>query len=304
MKTALAADLGGTKCRFALVAEDFSVHRVQQFATVRDRPAFLDRMQAAVAAVLQDLPAGLARPDCFGVGTAGTVPVDGRSVHEAPNLPLDGFALAEHLEQRFGCRVIVLNDGRASAWGEYLRGEARGADPLLCLFFGTGIGIGLMVGGRPFAGAANAAGEIGHTLHVPGGRRCACGRAGHFEAYCGGRAITERAAAEIGPRPDGSPWTVGEVVRNDGAAARRILAEARTAATVLVVNACTLLNPAAVVLGGGVLSGWPALRQDIARSVAAECSRPIVEAVRLVPSRGGSDAILWGAAAAAGLWQG
>ena len=241
------------------------------------------------------------------------IPRDGRSIAVAPNLPLDGFPLAQHVETAFGLCTTLLNDGRASAWGEFLRGHAAGRDPLLCLFFGTGIGIGLIVDGKPFAGATNAAGEIGHTTFRPGGRRCPCGGLGHFEAYCGGRAITERALAEIGPPPqqgaDAPAWTVGKVVNAAAqpgpgqAAAQAILAEAEAAACALVANACTLLNPGAVVLGGGVLLGWPGLQQRIIAHVPAATSVPIHRELQFVPTLGGSDAILWGAAAATGaLW--
>lgn len=309
MRTVLAGDLGGTKCRFALVAEDFSVLRVQRVTTVRERAPFLAEFERAIAAVLAVLPTGCAAPTAAGFGTAGVIPLDGQSIDHAPNLPLDGFPLARHVEQRFGLRATLLNDGRASAWGEYLRGLAVGRDPLLCLFFGTGIGIGLIVDGRPFAGATNAAGEIGHTIYVPGGRRCPCGGLGHFEAYCGGRAIVERAAEQLGAAPNGT-WNVGDVVAvaaggaAGAAAARAILDEAAAAARALVANACTLLNPSAVVLGGGVLDGWPALRGELESHVRQATSRLIHEHLTFVPSLGGSDAILWGAAAATGaLWQ-
>jgi glucokinase len=305
MQTVLAGDLGGTKCRFALVSADFGVHRVQHVATVRDRGAFLAAFDGAIAAVLGDLPPGLERPAAAGFGTAGVIPMHGRSIDHAPNLPLDGYPLADHVERRFQLRTTLLNDGRASAWGEFLRGHAVQRDPLLCLFFGTGIGIGLIVGGRPYQGATNAAGEIGHAVFVPGGRRCPCGGAGHFEAYCGGRAITERAAAEVGVAPaDG--WTVGAVVaaaEAGNAAARTILADAESAAGALVQNAATLLNPSAIVLGGGVLAGWPALRARLVAHVRATTSPSIHRDLLFADSLGGSDAILWGAAAATGsLW--
>ena len=223
-----------------------------------------------------------------------------------PNMPLDGFDLAEHLETRHRLPLAVLNDGRACAWGEYLRGHARGRDPLLALFFGTGIGTGLMVHGKPYAGATSAAGEIGHTIHVPGGRRCSCGRRGCFEAYCGGRPMVERAEAELGPLAGGQAWDVGEISRRAELddRARQILADAERAATAMVASACTLLNPSAVVLGGGVLTGWPDLRGKIEEFTRAHCTAPVTRELAFVSSLGGSDAILWGAAAATGqVWS-
>ncbi|MFT6081011.1 MAG: glucokinase [Planctomycetota bacterium] len=316
LRTVLAGDIGGTKCRFALVSADFGVHCVQLVATVREQSQFVTGMQQAVRNILAEREhlevAGepLEAPTALGFGTAGVIPVDGSSVNHAPNLPLEGFPMAQWLLDEFGLPVTLINDGRASAWGEYLRGHAAGKDPLLCLFMGTGIGIGLIVDGKPYGGGNNAAGEVGHTIYRPGGRRCPCGRLGHYEAYCGGRAITERAAEEIGPAPSGR-WTVGDlVVLSQGAdydsnagKARQILEEAAEAVCALVSNCCVLLNPSAIVLGGGVLDGWPALRERIVAHVADMTSEPIRAKLEFMPSMGGSDAILWGAAAATGaLW--
>src|SRR5262245_48633661 len=138
MKTVLAGDLGGTKCRFALITDDFQVLNVQRVPTTRDRAEFLHRLDGALATLLGDLPPGCSPPAAIGLGTAGVIPTGGRAIDSAPNLPLDGFPLADHLERQFALPSTVLNDGRASAWGEYLKGHAKGMDPLLCLFFGTG----------------------------------------------------------------------------------------------------------------------------------------------------------------------
>ena len=324
MRTVLAGDIGGTKCRFALVSADFGVHYVERIDTVREHSAFVSGMTAALRSVLSQHEQLVARggaldsPVALGLGTAGLIPIDGSRVNFAPNLPLEGFPMAEFLRDEFGLPVTLINDGRASAWGEYLRGHAASKDPLLCLFIGTGIGIGLIVDGKPYGGGANAAGEIGHTIYRPGGRRCPCGRLGHFEAYCGGRAITERAAEEIGPAQSGH-WTVGKIVElasgvelTDGqvcqpetpsAKAHLILEEAAEAVCALVSNCSVLLNPRAIVLGGGVLSGWPDLRDRIIEHVNLMTNEPIQSDLEFVSSMGGSDAILWGAAAATGsLW--
>ncbi|HLU37934.1 MAG TPA: ROK family protein [Planctomycetota bacterium] len=303
----LAADLGGTKCRFALVTEDLRVLGARRVATVRDQGEFLARMEEALTALAAERYPGVDPPAALGIGTAGVVARDEGCIRYAPNLPLDGFPLATHMQRVLGLPTTVLNDGRASAIGEYSYGYAAGADPLLVLFFGTGVGVGLIVNGRPYEGADNAAGEIGHTVHRPGGRIGPNGLPGSFEAYCGGGPITARAWEEIGPPPDGAEaWDLGRLVaaaETDPRAAR-ILEEAEVAATALVANACTLLNPRAVVLGGGVLRGWPALRGAIERFTMRWCSAAVTRNLRFVPSRGESDAILWGAAEATGALRG
>ncbi|MEQ1631154.1 MAG: ROK family protein [Planctomycetota bacterium] len=164
MKSVLAGDLGGTKCRVAVVTEDNQIFGAQKLATSRDRAVFLPALEQAFAAALAQCPREVEAPSGIGIGTAGVITVDGRGIERAPNLPLDDFALAAHLEAKFSLPTFLLNDGRASAFGEFRTGSAKGLDPLLCLFFGTGIGIGIIAGGTPHLGADNAAGEIGHTI--------------------------------------------------------------------------------------------------------------------------------------------
>ena len=302
MRTVLAADLGGTKCRFALVGEDLSVHAPQVVPTLDETEPFVAAMDRAFEELLSTGVDGAAAPSAIGVGVAGIVTRGERYLEGIPNLPLDEFPLREHLESKFGLPVTLLNDGRASAWGEYLRGAAKGQDPLLTLFFGTGIGIGLVVDGSPYAGARNAAGEIGHTVYRPGGRRCVCGRLGCFEGYCGGGPMTTRAAEELGPHPDGRRWTVTDLLElaATNPAAREILKDAEDAACAMVASLATLLNPGAIVLGGGVLQAWPELQEKLEASTRAWVTRAVGDELMFATSEGGSDAILWGAAMATG----
>lgn len=299
MKSVLAADWGGTKCRFGLVDENLQVHAARRIETPPDYETLVDETCRIFAELSAEPPGGTDSAVAIGVGTAGVIRFDG-SAEESPNVPIGGRPVAHDLHARSGLPVTVLNDGRAAAWGEYLRGEAAGRDPLLVLFFGTGIGIGVVIGGEPMTGATNAAGEVGHTVHVVGGRRCSCGRRGCFEAYCGGGPMARRAEEEIGPPPGGASWRVADLVEMAAGDARAaaILADAERAAGALVASLCTLFNPAGVVLGGGVLADWPELRERIERFTRA-WSRPIVlEDLRFFASSGGSDAILRGAAAA------
>lgn len=307
MNSVLTADLGGTKCRFARLTEDLRPLALRQLATPNDRDEFLDMLLANLVELMEGDHDQVRPASAIGIGTAGVVHRGGRIIDYAPNLPLETCCpLAELVEERLGLPTTLINDGRAAAVGEYLHGNARGKDPLLTLFFGTGIGIGLMVDGEPFAGVSNAAGEIGHTLFRPGGLSCVCGRHGCFEAYCGGGPMCARALKQVGSPPAGVEfWTVGEILQaaRSEPRCRDILDDCELAAGAMVASACTLLNPAAVVLGGGVLAGWPELSQRIEAFTRSWCSQVVSRNLIFVTSRGGADAILWGAAAETGkLW--
>lgn len=302
MKSVLVTDLGGTKSRTALLGEDLRVLAEIERPTGRERAAYIADLGSALRTLRDGEHAGYDKPEALGVGTAGVVHPDMRVIDVSPNMPLGhNFDLAAALEAEVDLPARVVNDGRASAMGEYRFGDAQGADPLIALFFGTGIGIGMVFGGQPHGGVSNAAGEAGHLIHVPEGRRCGCGQLGCFEAYIGGRALADRAAAEVGPHPAGRDWRPDELLAhatdNRDAAAQRILADAERAARTLVINLCTLLNPAAIVLGGGVLKGWPDLAASVEAAAREACSDTVTRELQFVPSRGGSDAILWGAAA-------
>ncbi|MHC5065433.1 MAG: ROK family protein [Planctomycetota bacterium] len=307
MKTVLTADLGGTKCRFALVTEDLRVLGERQIPTPRDRDAFLDALEENFRSLRQLDESPGAGPLGIGIGTAGVVHRGGRVIDYAPNLPVEeNCSLADLIEQRLSMPTTLINDGRAAALGEFRRGNASGSDPLLALFFGTGIGIGLVVDSAPYAGVSNAAGEIGHTVFRPDGLPCVCGRMGCYEAYCAGGPMCTRAQQEVGAPPDGSRrWTVGKIfaAAESDPRCRAILDDCALAAGAMVASACVLLNPQAVVLGGGVLLGWPDLRGRIESFVQSWCSEVVLRDLSLVSSLGGSDAILWGAAAETGkLW--
>ena len=298
--TVLSFDLGGTKLHSALVGADGRVQRDRLDTTPGDKEAILSAFRRAAAELLAG---GEGEVAATAVGTAGTIRRADGAIQYTPNLPLDGFPLGTFLADFCPGPVTVLNDGRAAALGEYAFGRLRGVDPMICLFFGTGIGIGTVIDGRLLAGHDNSAGEVGHTIYRAGGPRCNCGKQGCFEAFCGGGPMTVRARAEIGPPPGGGEkWSVGGIVaaaRAGEAGAWGILAEALEAFQVLTANVVTLCNPGALVLGGGVLQGWPELF-DLVRAGLERLVHPTVRKnLQVAPSELGSRAILLGAAAAA-----
>jgi glucokinase len=136
MRSVLAADLGGTKCRFGLVDEQGGVHCATRIPSTMDVEVLLDGMVGAFRHATAGRPAGVEAPHAVGVGTAGIIGVDRKTVEWVGNLPLTGFPLGQRLEASLGVPATVVNDGRASAMGEARFGHARGRDPLLALFFG------------------------------------------------------------------------------------------------------------------------------------------------------------------------
>jgi glucokinase len=234
-------------------------------------------------------------------------------VHFAPNLRWENVPLRAELERALGLPVAVTNDVRAATWGEWRCGAGAGVADLVVLFVGTGIGGGVVSGGRMLVGHSNTAGEVGHTTVVANGRQCHCRNRGCLEAYAGGWAIGERAqqAAQADPAAgatlvalagglDGiTAGTVSAAYGRGDALARRLVEEVGAylgAGAVSLVNA---FNPARLVLGGGVIDGLPDLLPIIERDVREHALPTAVDGLEVVAAALGNQAPAIGAAALA-----
>ena len=196
---AIGIDLGGTK-----------IYGVRLKGSDREQPEVVAEAKGktpvqggplgvvdAIAKVVAEL--GGNASDGIGVGAPGVIDVDRGIVRAAPNLPgwIEPFALGPALADTLGVsRVVVDNDVNVGTVAEHRLGAGRGADEMLGVFVGTGVGGGLILEGRLRRGATGLAGEIGHVVVTPGGRTCGCGGRGHLEVYAG-RAGMERRARDI-----------------------------------------------------------------------------------------------------------
>lgn len=192
-QTVIAADLGATHLRAALVDETGGLrHRAE-----RGTPpgASADEIIAVIAELLLNVASRTqTRPVAAAVGTPGLVNGDEGRVILAPNIP--GFrdiTLAAPLAAKLGIPVYIENDANAAALGEFRFGAGRGTRHLLHATLGTGIGGGIVIDGRLYRGAKGFAGEIGHLIIDPAGPVCACGSRGCLEAVVSGVAFAERA---------------------------------------------------------------------------------------------------------------
>jgi glucokinase len=183
-------DLGGTKIQTVIVDEDHSVLGSARRPTpTSGGPA---DVAAEMEAALRDAAkAAELEPETLGgvgVGSPGTI--DGGNVTSARNLPdwEGSFALAPTLEDGLGCKVRLGNDVQVATEAEFKLGAGRLYSSLLGVFWGTGVGGGLILDGKPWTGRG-AAGEIGHIVVEIDGARCTCGRRGCMEAYAGRAAM-------------------------------------------------------------------------------------------------------------------
>ncbi len=175
----------------------------------------LPRMFECARTLLRDSRAdgGGAELAAIGVSAGGPVDVETGTLLSVPNSPgWEDVPIASEFAGAFGVPVHVENDANACALAEWRYGAGRGSDHLAFLTFSTGIGAGLVLGGRLYRGARNLAGEVGHVEIVPDGLPCGCGQRGCLEAYASGAGIVQRLEAAFDENPS-PPRNARELVR-------------------------------------------------------------------------------------------
>lgn len=250
---AIGVDVGGTKLAAAALDADGRVLQRGRLTTPRDDP---DGLIDAVTGLVERLGDGVP----VGVGAAGIIDRSG-TVRYAPNLGVSALPLGPLLVGRLGVPVHVRNDATVALYGEWRAGAGRGADDVIMLTVGTGVGGGILLDGALVDGVNGLAGELGHVIIDEGGRLCPCGNAGCLEAYASGTAIERRArsrirgggiASVLAERPeeiDGRAIT--DAAAADDAFAREILEEAGYWLGVGIATLVNAFDPARVLIGGG-----------------------------------------------------
>lgn len=287
-------DVGGTSVKAAVVDRQGRVLRADR------RPTGVAQGVDAVITGLADLAVDLVeQAGADGVTVAGVgvvVPgvvdeTDGVAVYAA-NIGWHDVPLRSRLEQRLNLPVALGHDVRAGALAEGLVGAARDATDFLFLPIGTGIAGGIVLDGRPYAGAHTLGGEIGHTPAVPGGEVCACGQRGCLETYASAAAVARRYAAAGGTPGLGA----GEIIdRTDtDPVARRVVDEAIGALATSLTTYTMVLDPDLIVIGGGMAAAGERLFGPLRAALAAGLSfHPLPP---LVPAALGERAGCLGAA--------
>ena len=289
---AIGVDLGGTKILAGVVARDGAIVRRHERATPHDsQAAVVSELEAAVSELLDD--------EVAAIGFGAPSPIDQLDgvVVECVNLPLRDFALREHMAARFRLPVGLDNDANAAAIGEWRAGGGRGVDDLVMLTLGTGLGGGVIAGGRPFRGYRGTGVELGHVVIVHDGRPCqgACQGRGHLEPYVTGLAATAAARDAFGPSADAHRLI--RLADEGDARARELLAEIGRYLGSGMGSFANIFAPELIVIGGGFgVAGWEHLLPAAEEVLRREALRPMRDVVKVVPAELGTAAGLIGAA--------
>lgn len=311
----IGVDVGGTKIAAAVVTSTGKILGREKGPTPRGR-----RASAVLAAIVEVVEDAMRDADvkprkliAIGIGVPGIVDAKGGRVVAAPNIPIAGAPIAATLRRNFRAHVTLGNDVNLGVLGERWLGAGRGVDDLVGIFPGTGVGGGVVCGGRLLTGAHGAAAELGHIVLNPGGPLCGCGARGCMEAYSSRTAIERdlREGARLGRATQVAELNGGRlnVIKS------RVLAEALRLGDPLVtdvmraaaqrlgdgcVTARHCFDPKLIVLGGGLVEACGDFILPIVRErLAADPLFRRVGACPVVPAKLGDNATILGAVALA-----
>ena len=309
MSLTIGIDVGGTKVLGGVVDESGKVLTTARKDTPRQGGSALTQTIADVAKELLQQHSVAS----VGVSAAGFVSSDRKTMLATPNIAdWNGVDLDHQLTALIGLPVVIENDANAAAWGEAKFGAGKNQDHMMMLTVGTGIGGGIVVNGALYRGAFGIAAEFGHMRVVPDGHICGCGARGCFEQYASGNALLRHAREAINASPEvarnllsrGDGTVAGltgqaitEAARDGDAVA---LAAFNTTGQWLgagIASLAVLLDPACVVIGGGVIDAGEILlkptRESLGRNMPFAGKHPYPE---IIAAQLGNEAGLVGVA--------
>ncbi len=256
----------------------------------------LDAAAEFVDQVLDEAGVDRARVIGAGMGLPAPIDRDSGTVESSSILPgWVGVDAAAEARRRLGMPVEVENDANLGALAELVWGAGQGKSDVAYIKLATGIGAGLILGGRIHHGIGGTAGEIGHTLIVEAGAVCRCGNRGCLETLASARAIADLLSASRGEPI--STRRLLELSAAGDAAAQRLIGDAGRAVGVAVANLCNLLNPQCVIVGGDLSAAGDVLLEPLGDSVRRNAIPSTVDDIEIVPGVLGERAELLGALA-------
>lgn len=303
MSLYLGIDIGGTTIKGIVIDERGKSCFEDSIVTGRGEEiasnavTLVNRMKSAV------------KGECAGVGIgcAGVIDSENGTVVLAENLQLKNFPLGKIVSEKVNLPVKITNDANAAALGEAKFGAGKSYTDSILVTLGTGVGGGIIIGGKLFEGHKSAGAELGHMVIEQGGNKCTCGRCGCFEAYSSATALIKRTKEVMDENPDSKMWADFNGERPSGKTAFKY-AESDTAAKEVVdryikylacglTNLANIFRPQVIMLGGGVSGEKQRLTAPLQSIVNRETFAAGYAPVEIITATLGSGAGAYGAAA-------
>lgn len=312
----IGIDLGGTNIAVGVVNENYEIIAKDSVPTGRLRPFtdIMDDMSGLCKKLIKNANISKTKVAAIGVASPGCIALDGKSIHYANNIPsLNGAPLCEALQKAFpSAEVFLENDANAAAYGEMLAGAAKGHKDVVVITLGTGVGGGIIIDGKIYAGFNRAGAELGHMVIMADGVPCTCGRCGCWECYASATALIRETAEEIKKYPDSSIHqiidgdeknitgrTAFDAMHQGDVAGGAIVKQYVEYVGIGVMNLINIFQPQKLVVGGGVSHAGEALLTPLREYVANNTYGAGIgelPATEIVAAELGNDAGIIGAA--------
>lgn len=312
MKYYIGIDLGGTNIAVGVVNEAYQIVGRAKLKTNIPRPAEEVCADMAKAARMAVEDAGLSMDDIewVGVDTPGTVDTQTGMLIYANNLFFHNVPMGPYLSEALGKPVFIENDANAAAYGEALAGGAKGKKDVIVITLGTGVGGGVIIDGKIYAGFNHGGAELGHMAIVKGGRECTCGRKGCFEVYSSATGLITTTKEYMEKNKDSLMWKLcgGDINKVSGRTAFQAMKQGDKAGKACVdeyieymayglASIVNIFQPEVVCIGGGISKEGETLLAPLRELIAKEdYCRTSSKRVSIVAATLGNDAGIIGAA--------
>lgn len=309
MKYYIGIDLGGTNIVAGVVNENYEIISKAKTPTNRPRSAeeiCKDMAKMALEAVEK---AGLKVSDIqsVGVGAPGSVNSDTGVISYSNNLDFHNAPVADYIREAIDLPVYVENDANAAAYGEFVAGSAKGTKDAVCITLGTGVGGGIIIGGKIYSGFNYAGAELGHTVIEVDGVQCSCGRKGCFEVYSSATGLIRMTKEAMDADTDSkmhemmgdhvSGRLAFEAMRAGDATAKSVVDKYIKYLAAGIANTINIFQPEVLCIGGGVCNEGDALLVPLKELISKEIyTRASEDNTKIVIASLGNDAGIIGAA--------
>jgi glucokinase len=302
----LAADVGGTNTRMAVVNENGDILKLLKKSThcKEGRDEMIKFIVSFAGETIEKSKLPKDEICGVGIGFPGPLNADTGTIFNPPNLNgWDNVPLRDILEKELRVPVAIENDANAAALGEWWKGAGSGTSSLVCITLGTGVGGGIVMDGKVWHGASSIAGEIGHTTVISDGLKCTCGNIGCLEAYaCSGGILKRVNDALLKERDNDSrqPLTnlkqIDQMVMQGNEIVLNVIKETGVILGIAIANIANLLNPEMIVLFGGVTNLGENLVGPLKEEVKKRAFKKATESLRIELSQLGDNSGILGAA--------
>lgn len=311
MKYYIGIDLGGTNIKAGVVNENYEIIAKASTKTLCPRPAKEIADDMAKVSIEACKNAGISVDDVewIGVGTPGIADNVNGTIPYSNNLGFKDVPIRKYIREHIDKPVYVANDANAAAYGEFVAGAAKGACDAVCITLGTGVGAGVIIGGKIFTGRNLAGTEIGHMVIETDGPQCTCGRKGCFEVFSSATGLINMTKQAIAENP-GS--VLAKYEKDDGKVSARhafmAMREGDSAGKAVVdkyikylaagiTNVINIFQPDILCIGGGVCNEGDPLMKPMVELVKKEVyTRMLDKNTEITVAKLGNDAGIIGAA--------